>query len=191
MEGGDQTKFGLRKGNLTQSDNTTILKASSEESRRQWLIKIRELILEMPIKVQAESSENGSMLSYYNGSLESVKKLSIQEGNRVSTSSSESNAIKQTSSNGTDPSAQVEMRRPRNLLQNQSFAPLQNGITLSNDNFLLPLDENHYENLVSRQLQSKRNCNIILDARTQHRNSNLVNCQPQAIYCFINGLKRY
>ncbi|KAI6182062.1 Kalirin [Aphelenchoides bicaudatus] len=148
VEGGDQTKFGLRKGNLTQSDNTTILKASSEESRRQWLIKIRELILEMPIKVQAESSENGSMLSYYNGSLESVKKLSIQESNRVSTSSSESNAIKQTSSNGTDPSTQVEMRRPRNLLQNQSFAPLQNGITLSNDNFLLPLDENHYENLM-------------------------------------------
>lgn len=145
---GDPTKFGLRKGNLPQGDNTTILKASSEENRRQWVMKIRELILEMPIKVQAEGSENGSMLSYYNGSVESMKKLSMQENNRISSSSTESNAIKQTSSNGND--AHVEMRRPRNLLQHQNFAPMQ--ITLSNDNFLLPLDENHYENLVSYRL---------------------------------------
>lgn len=139
---GDPTKFGLRKGTLPQSgdQNTIILKASSEENRKQWLVKIRELSYD---KVQRTDPETGSMMSYYNNSVESVKKLSMQENNRVST---ESNTIKQTSSNGTD-SNKVEMRRhPRNLPQ--AFTAVHNGITLSNDNFLLPLDENHYENLV-------------------------------------------
>lgn len=134
---GDPTKFGLRKGSNPQGDqNTTILKASSEESRKLWVMKIREMILEMPMKAQlSDGDSNGSMMSYYNGSIESVKKLSVNDNSRLSVD--EVNTVKQTS--GNDPL--VELRRPK-----RDATP--NGITLSNDDFLLPLDENHYENLV-------------------------------------------
>lgn len=146
---GDTTKFGLRKGSLPQGDHTTILKASSEESRKLWVVKIRELIMNMPMKTQISDNEsNGSALSYYNGSMESVKKMPTNDHRHSTTSSTdESNAIKQTSTNNqVNGSHLVEMRRPK---QQREITPIQNGITLSNDDFLLPLDENHYENLVT------------------------------------------
>jgi hypothetical protein len=111
-------------------------------------MKIREMILEMPMKAQfSEADSNGSMLSYYNGSIESVKKLSIN-------STDEANTIKQTS--GHDPL--IELRKPK-----RDATP--NGITLSNDDFLLPLDENHYENLVISLTSAFKYA--YLDARTK------------------------
>jgi hypothetical protein len=136
---GDPTKFGLRKGSTPQSDQTTILKATSEENRKLWVKTIRERILEFPMKGRNSDTEsNGSSVSKYAESLESVKKLSVTEPN----------AIKQTSSNNGDSGMPVEMRKQKksNGKSQQQPPPILH----DNDTFLLPLDEqeNHYENLV-------------------------------------------
>ncbi|KAI6208362.1 hypothetical protein M3Y96_00107200 [Aphelenchoides besseyi] len=145
---GDAAKFGLRKGSLPQGDQTTVLKAQTEESKKHWVKTLRELVLLMSDKNQISDNESIGTTRYNESTIVgSLKSISIADSQRLSNASFDSaNSMDNRSSDSKElnnnPLTVVEMRRPKQL-NGVPTKPRFASDGLVNEDYMLPLSEDN------------------------------------------------
>lgn len=157
---GDPNKFGLRKGSLPQGDQTTVLKAASEEHKKQWIKTLRELLLVVPGQRAATSTSfDTDSIGSASASASGTASHSEQRHSNASYDSVTTAAANQQGAgvSNNDVFKKPELRRRKNssVVQPAASKPPPtvsakgDGTPLDDENYLLPLDEGIYENIVS------------------------------------------